>query len=501
LERRDHILVSTLAALGVLGVLLVGRQAGTPLGFPLDDAWIHMVYGRSLATEGLLAYNAGVAASGCTAPLWTLVVAAVHLVAGHLSTRVVVSLVLFIGAGLHVETVRQAAALAARIAGHKDAGLVTGAALALSAPLVVGGLSGMEVSFCGLLLVFAVRALWEENWTWSGILLALSIAARPEAAVPAALCAGLALHGRWARWRVLRLALPSLVLGALIVGHALYATGRPLPATFYFKQEAGLAELPGRLATAVTAMLDRVPPLWGYVGWLALSGLFLRPLSSRRLLPVAGGLGFLLANLMVARPVDPEAFYHLRYVLPAVPLLTVALAVGAARLGRWPLLLLLTMVTGGAIFTFAPTSQRYHNDVRNINEVQVAMGRWLDENLPAEARVAATDAGAVRYFGNRPVVDLMGLNTPEFYWEDGWAAAHPVDVLAIMPAWVQPVDPAALTPYRTYRTVDYSVTSYPAMARQVIAGVPAGAGPVRVRCRGLRSFELDVRPWRPFTPR
>jgi len=501
LKRRDNVLISTLTAVAVGAVLLLGRQSGVALGFPLDDAWIHMVYGRALATEGLLAYNPGVPATGCTAPLWSLVVAAAHLVAGHLSTRVVVAVVLICGAGLHVETVRQAAGLAARISGNRSAGLVAGAALALCAPLVVGGLSGMEVALCGLLLVLAVRALRAENWTWSGILLALAAATRPEAAVPALLCALLALHGKWAWWRVLHLALPALLLAALIVGHDLLATGRPLPATFYFKQDAHLAELPGRLVTAVTAMLDRVPPLWGFVGWLALIGCFVPPLSSRRLMPVAGGLGFLLANLTVARPIDPDAFYHLRYVLPAVPLLTVALAVGAARLGRWPLLTLLAIAVVGAVFTFAPASRRYHNDVRNINEVQVAMGRWVGEHTPAEAWVAATDAGAVRYFGDRPVVDLMGLNTPEFYWDEDWAAAHPVHAVAVMPAWVQPVDATALTPYATMRTADYTVTSYPAMARQVIAGVPAEDKPVQVRFRGLRSFGLDMRPWRPVTPR
>lgn len=497
LKRRDNVLISTLTAVAVGAVLLLGRQPGVAIGFPLDDAWIHMVYGRALASGGLLAYNPGVPATGCTAPLWSLVVAAAHLVAGHLSTRAVVTIVLLCGAGLHVETVRRAAGLAARVSGDRGAGLVAGVALALCAPLVVGGLSGMEVALCGLLLVLAVRALWAENWTWSGILLALAAATRPEAAVPALLCALLALHGKWARWRVLRLAVPALLLAALIVGHDLHATGRPLPATFYFKQDANLAELPGRLVTAVTAMLDRVPPLWGFAGWLALIGCFVPPVSSRRLMPLAGGLGFLLANLTVARPVDPDAFYHLRYVLPAVPLLTVALAVGAARLGRWPLFTLLAIAVVGAAFTFAPASRRYHNDVRNIDEVQVAMGRWLDMHLPAEAWAAATDAGAVRYFGNRPVIDLMGLNTPEFYWDDDWAVNHPVDVLALMPAWVQPIDAAALTPYATMRTADYTVTSYPAMARQVIAGVPAGDEPVRVSFRGLKHFQLHVRPWRP----
>jgi len=507
LNKRDNILVTVLATVVTGAVLLVGRQPGAATGFPLDDAWIHMVYGRSLAIEGLLAYNPGVPATGCTAPLWTLVVGAMHALLGRFSIEYVVGGVMVCGALCHLAMVGYAADFAARVSDSRAAGLVAGALLALSAPLAVGGLCGMEVPLCGLLLVLAVRALWRERWGRAGILLALAGAARPEAAIPGLLCAVLAVRGRPTMRQTILLAGPPLLLAGLIVGYDLHATGRLLPATFYFKQESSFADLPGRLLTAVTAMLNRVPPLWGYAGWLALVGCFLRPVSSRRLLPLAGGLGFLLANLYVARPLDPDAFYHLRYVLPAVPLLTIALAVGAARLGealpgrvaRLPLLVLLTMALLGAAFTIAPTSSRYHNDVRNIQEVQVAMGLWLDANTPADTQVAATDAGAVRYFGQRPVVDLMGLNTPEFYWErDTYVAAHPVDALAIMPAWVQPLDPSALHIHATMRTRDYTVTSYPAMARQVIAGVPAVDEAVRVEFRGLRRFHLDVRPWRPI---
>ena len=37
------------------------------------------------------------------------------------------------------------------------------------------------------------------------------------------------------------------------------------------------------------------------------------------------------------------------------------------------------------------------------------VGRWIDENLPKGAVIAATDAGLVSYFGDRPTVNLDGL--------------------------------------------------------------------------------------------
>jgi hypothetical protein len=328
--------------------------------------------------------------------------------------------------------------------------------------------------------------------------LALASATRPEAAFPAVVCVLLVLRGRPTTRQIISLMLPPLLLAGCIIGFDLVATGRPLPATFYFKQESSFAELPVRLMTAITSMLDRSVPFTSYFAWLGLAGLFRRPLSRRVCLPLAGGLGFLVSNLYVAPPSDPGAFYHLRYVLPALPLLTLGVVVGAARLGRWPLRAMLGAGIIGAAITLLPAAKGYHNDVRNINEVQVAMGRWIATNSQPGDWVAATDAGAVRYFGERPVVDLMGLNTPEFYWDrQAYVAAHPVDLLALMPAWVQPTDPSLLRMHATLATSDYTVTSYPGMAQQLIVGSRSQDASVRVKFGGLRRFEIDVRPWRP----
>ena len=42
------------------------------VGLPLDDAWIHLVYARSLAALHGFAFNPGQLETGSTSPLWTL---------------------------------------------------------------------------------------------------------------------------------------------------------------------------------------------------------------------------------------------------------------------------------------------------------------------------------------------------------------------------------------------------------------------------------------------
>ena len=65
-----------------LAILYVSdRSPGTDAalsGLPLDDAWIHLVYGRSVASHGIPAYNGTIPEAGFTSPLWMLNSAAVH---------------------------------------------------------------------------------------------------------------------------------------------------------------------------------------------------------------------------------------------------------------------------------------------------------------------------------------------------------------------------------------------------------------------------------------
>lgn len=63
------------------------------------------------------------------------------------------------------------------------------------------------------------------------------------------------------------------------------------------------------------------------------------------------------------------------------------------------------------VFSWPSLPSEYSWNNRNVNEVNVAMSRWVDQNLPQEAVVGVADSGAIRFFGNRAVVDLLGLNT------------------------------------------------------------------------------------------
>lgn len=58
-------------------------------------------------------------------------------------------------------------------------------------------------------------------------------------------------------------------------------------------------------------------------------------------------------------------------------------------------------------------AQRYALSVKNINQMQVHLGKWMDQHIPRRSLVAIHDVGAIKFFGNRECLDLEGLVSPQ----------------------------------------------------------------------------------------
>ncbi|MHA2212143.1 MAG: hypothetical protein ACW992_03160, partial [Candidatus Thorarchaeota archaeon] len=76
----------------------------------------------------------------------------------------------------------------------------------------------------------------------------------------------------------------------------------------------------------------------------------------------------------------------------------------------WTIIAILLLPPIGTYFQQAPF---YGNSVKNINEQQVHIGLWVKENTPENAVLAIHDAGALRFFSGRVVIDMAGLVSPD----------------------------------------------------------------------------------------
>lgn len=415
--------LALLAMLHLLAAALFLRGCGP--GFPLDDAWGHLVYGRALALLQGLSYNPGQPEAGVTSPLWTYLCAVpAGLVEWGLLDRPDRAM-----RALGLLTGFLACVVGTRLAGRAGRWAAAAAALLLTFdPLLLAArFCGMELPLFMLLTLLWVEATLDdrpERLGWLGGLLALT---RPEGLLLAGVSAWRQLRERRRAW-----AFTPPLLACLLPFAAWnqWVAGQPWPNTW--SNKAGLVLAPGELAGALGALggdtgLGWALPLLVAAGAVSMEGASTR-LARALLLP---GL-LLLAGVLLTRPLptgfDPPRvpFYFERYALLAWPPLLVVAAAGLASFARtaWtglycrpsavlvlaaPLLVSALLARGWPAHA-GDVARRFAAECADVEALNVAAGRWIDDHLSRTAVVATHDAGAVRYFGRRHVLDLFANN-------------------------------------------------------------------------------------------
>jgi hypothetical protein len=523
---RLAVLVIVLAALaGLAGLVIWAPDYLTAQGFPLDDAWIHAVYGREAARSGMLAYNPGVAATGSTAPLWSAVVAVPHLLAGGADVvlwiklagftfHLLTALILFgaLRAGAPADE-RWSVAGAALVAGHPD--------------LVSGSVSGMEVPLATLAAVSVLYVAGRAGAVANAAVAAFAFLVRPELAVvslsvpfllrggPGAAVPAPGSRARCTFHFAMRgtagAAAGTATAFALLAARNWAVSGWPLPATFYAKVGHG-PPLLDALRLGFEGLLRQLPitnSLLLLGATLGIAAVVLRTSAARAVCVAAagfiGGLLFCLTSFALIAPIDAAAFYHQRYVLPALPLLigTLPSLLHEALVRSLPArhaaaaAVLIVLVLAGLLVRSAPRRFAHlASDTRNIDDVQVALGHHLAAADPGDV-VWAVDAGAVRYFGNAFVVDMLGLNTHELLTADAQAFldTHPPRWIELVPTWsaLRSELPSASVGVVFEPSTPYTVTGFPDMARHRLVGCEAASAPARLGVRG-RVFTVACEP-------
>jgi len=175
------------ASLLVVGCLALGacalnayRFTGGQGGVPLDDSWIHFQFARNLARGDGFSYNPGQPTSGSTAPLWTVLLAAVYCVGG----RFPVAGQLLSGA-CFLALLAATYALGLRLTGSRWAAWLAGMVVALNGRLVWAGLSALEICLFATLSLLAIGAHLTDRATRryrlrTAALFGLAALSRPE---------------------------------------------------------------------------------------------------------------------------------------------------------------------------------------------------------------------------------------------------------------------------------------------------------------------------------
>jgi hypothetical protein len=375
-------------------------------------------------------------------------------------TEALVSTARVLGLILATATSLVALKLVARITGSRALGMVAAAVIALDPTYSFAKVSAVEPALFGFLALAAATAFYCNRLSLTGGLLGLAVAARPEGLLLVFLALGALMLRVWWDREDLRLApgedipqalrvagLPLLVaLG--IAAHNAAINGDVYPNSYLVRHvPMGLFD-GGNLFNVLRGYLWHTPYFGGAGSLVMLLLLVLSGISALRqavfraipliLFPFA--LYYAL-SVMVPLESRPWGIATRRYLDPTLPFIAVGLVVGIhsawgllrrlrraytrpspgrlVSLGRRPLGLAAALAFLGLVAapvatmpsTWVSLTQEFAWNTRNVEYVNVAMARWIDANLPPDAVIGAIDPGAFRYFSNRQVVDLTGVNT------------------------------------------------------------------------------------------
>lgn len=410
----------------------------------IDDAFIYACSVRTLLATGTFSFNPGEAADSCSSPLWSWLLAG----AAWLSGSVLGAAALLSFAALAVAAAAASAAVR-RLVGATPAATLPAWLLATSIHPYT--LNGMETPLLLAALAATALGLAADRRGLALGAAAAACATRPETAL---LLGPVLLPWLWRRRRrpgLLRDLLLPAVLAAVLVALQLWQFGRLVPDTLTAKTahaEAGLTSPFLDLSAHYVWFFRADPLLLGTVLALALCGFAAAFRSAWQWALVSGLLAW--AGFYLALGLSNYHWYHAPLYLLAwgwAALGTHWLWRRADRIaGTWrrtAARLCIAAAVGYAITAGGIATWR-HTGTAAPHAPYRVIGTWIAAHTPPDTTVGIAEVGTIGWFGERRVLDLMGLVTPSslpFLVQGdmaGWLRAHRPDLLVLHdPLWPQ----------------------------------------------------------------
>jgi hypothetical protein len=428
-DRRATSVALAIAAAAVVIRIAVMRATHCTI----EDAYITLRYAENLAHGHGFVYNFGERVLGTTTPLFTLILACFTWLGLDALTLGKALCILADGAVCYL-LARTLASL-----GHVKAGWL--AAILYSTMTVpikysIGGMETALVTLAGMAAVYAyVRRRSWSMCVWLALLFLLRI---DGLLLAAALLGGWWLRERTVPWRHLALA------GLIVLPWVLFATayfGSPIPQSLIAKVVV--------YNKMHTQPLRNLPILRGhYAGDAVHAGLFL--------IAVAGGLYAWRAHPRLRAPLAWWLLYHAGilaskapveafgwYFVPPMPLYCLATALGFAWIGSQIAVSLsprrlaavqhafLVLAVAGLLWNLRSITSDIAANQQVEDTLRKPIGLWLARNTRPEARVMVEAIGYVGYFSRRPILDMVGLVSPEVLASHRSGTPYPVgDIVA-----------------------------------------------------------------------
>ena len=410
--------------------------------FPLDDPWIHLQFAKNLAEYGSFSYFKNeVVTAGSTSPIYTIILAA-----GFLVTKNEMWLSYVIGILFFAFSVYYFYKLSGTFF-PKENWLAIAAALLLVFDKWLNFISvtGMETTLYIFLLIASYYYYRKMNAIGFAVTLGLTFWTRPDAlAFIAAIAVDyffrVYLKNRSPKENtdILLFEKKDLYKIAGIFGAIMAAyfamnyiiAGSLLPNTYSAKLAYYSAEFRSRsefLKLEVWEYFTESAYLLIFIPFVF--GVFKLASDSFKLKynPLLPAFIFIALLIFMYWYKLPYAHRFGRYLMPVFPFYILIAVYGGREFFRWfahyigdsKLVNGLNVILlAGTIVYFASeynsTKEIFQDQSRHIYIRQVETAKWLKDNTPEGSTIATHDVGAIAYYSDRKVIDVVGLINPEF---------------------------------------------------------------------------------------
>jgi arabinofuranosyltransferase len=420
-KNKTMILLITGICLAVVCGYIIVAGLNFRIGFPLDDAWIHQTFARNLIEYKEWSFNPGQPTAGSTSPLWTILLSGAYIF--HISP---LYWAYFLGGLFFIIT----CLLAKKIINQDylvDKWLFKVfifALIPLEWHLVWAAASGMETMLFTFFVIFVIYLLLRKEIQpiTVGLIIGVAVWVRPEGITLLGPAGLIIIYQNYKNPKCLLTNLTKLI-GSLIIILLPYLyfnyslSGSFWPNTLLAKQIEYQNYLQINLIVRFVRLFSII---------LVGSNLFLLPgliyslysaLKTKNIFQISILLWFIGFILLYASKL-PVTYQHGRYLIPIIPAYLLFALPGVfnlieimsrRRIG-WvfgQVWLLSSVLISFGLYILG--AKAYASDVSIIETEMVEPSRWIKNNTPPGAVIAAHDIGALGYFGDRFVIDLAGL--------------------------------------------------------------------------------------------
>lgn len=406
------------AAPAILGLLIAAVLWGFfSYGYIEDDAFIHLEFARSVSEGAGFSFN-GRLVNGDTAPLWVLMLVAVHAIG--LTWIGAAKVLCTIGIGVALTGVWSLCrSLGGGAPRHGDLPWLGLLVVALNPYFVHWSFSGMEaVTALGVSLWIIWAGYARAPWSWrrilaGAILVSIAPLLRPELLLLAAITGPALLLGAWNMGearpgrRIVRVALLSLLMVTPLVlwgAYAMHAFGAVVPNTNAAKRAGELLAVVSKLASVYMV---------GFSVTLVTFPFVMQRLRRSGIPPAIW--------VLVAWPLACMCFYILdhtavqtRYCLLSMPSLALATLwlLEETIPTRWARAVTAATAAAGLAVIALIVIPHVRNKVTLVSRVSLA-ARFIRENIAADAPIAVFSIGQLAFEGQHPLIDIGGITRPQ----------------------------------------------------------------------------------------